>query len=675
MGRYTDFIVNEIDTAGQPVHLTSLEVPRRQVDEPAKTEAPAEAQSSQNGEDAPKVEPADAPEEAKEVSTEDIKSLEEIFGAKTTQDIVELYNELRKNPDRKRRNFSKVESAQIDDKDARTQAHQTVRRIFNSNLETVTGDNNNIVVAAVTARSKNNKAQWNRNAGTGRAHGKLGWDELGGEYVHFTLYKENKDTMEVCYFLASQTRQHVKSFQFAGTKDRRAATSQRVSAFRVQPERLRGLNKTLRNAKIGDFKYEKHALALGELDGNEFVITLRDCHFPGEDGLDSKSRLELGKGIVAAAVEGLNKHGFINYYGLQRFGSFATGTDEIGMKLLQESLKDAAELILSYSPEILAAAHDDSEDTKISSDDRKRALAMHKWAETGNSSEALAMLPRRFSAESNLIKHLGVVRNGKKINQNDYQGAFLTVPRTLRLMYVHAYQSLVWNAAASKRMELYGRQVVEGDLVIVQNKARGAQQSLDETGDVILQPAANDKAADDSEHTQVRALSAAEAAAGAHSLADVVLPLPGFDVIYPPNAIGEFYKTFMASVEGGGLDPHDMRRRWKDTSLSGDYRRLVERPRADVGWELRAYAGADEQLVETDLERLQAKSGKKDNGAAGAEEMEVDAQETNAPAKDRLAVILRLRLGSSTYATLALRELMKEGGVKTYKADFGPGRE
>jgi tRNA pseudouridine13 synthase len=35
-----------------------------------------------------------------------------------------------------------------------------------------------------------------------------------------------------------------------------------------------------------------------------------------------------------------------------------------------------------------------------------------------------------------------------------------------------------------------------------------------------------------------------------------------------------------------------------------------------------------------------------------------------------IAVILRLKLGASQYATMALRELLKAGGLKSYKADF-----
>lgn len=43
----------------------------------------------------------------------------------------------------------------------------------------------------------------------------------------------------------------------------------------------------------------------------------------------------------------------------------------------------------------------------------------------------------------------------------------MRIPHGLRTMYVHAYQSYLWNAATSERCLKYGTdRVVEGDLVL-----------------------------------------------------------------------------------------------------------------------------------------------------------------------------------------------------------------
>jgi tRNA pseudouridine13 synthase len=43
---------------------------------------------------------------------------------------------------------------------------------------------------------------------------------------------------------------------------------------------------------------------------------------------------------------------------------------------------------------------------------------------------------------------------------------FLQVARNTRLMYVHAYQSYIWNTVVTHRVKKHGLQVVCGDLVI-----------------------------------------------------------------------------------------------------------------------------------------------------------------------------------------------------------------
>jgi len=627
--------------------------------------------------------------------------LKNIFDEKTTADICNLYAKSIARPERKTRDHGSLQSEVIGDKQMRTDAHINVRRIFSGRVDTMTNDDNTIAIkiAAAVNNHPNARALPGSKGKNNRPKGKVGWDELGGEHLHFTLYKENKDTMEVLYWIASQLKLHVKNFQFAGTKDRRGVTVQRVSAYRIAADRLQGVNPTLRQARLGGFKYMPQGLDLGDLYGNEFTITLRECTFPGQQG-DAAAQLELAKKIVGDAVSQFQERGFINYYGLQRFGTFAISTDTIGRKMLRGDLESAVEDILSFSPEALAAADNpDQASTKISHDDIARAEALHIWKTTKKSGAALDKLPRRFQAENALIRHLGWVdrKSGDLLRAKDWQGALQNIPRNLRLMYVHAYQSLVWNTVAGRRYELYGNKVVAGDLVLVhEHKDKEAykqedEETIDDAGEIIVRPAAHDTATSlEDKFERARALTPEEAASGKYTIFDLVLPLPGFDVMYPSNELGAFYTEYMGSEVGGKLNPRDMRRKWKDVSLSGSYRKLMAKPQG-LDWEVKPYFQDDEQLIQTDLDKLIAKAKEEGNADAlgGAEallgsdkslEKSLDdkTQEDTKMAdgteeQQKLAVVIKMQLGSSQYATMALRELTK-GGVTAFRPDFQGGR-
>lgn len=489
--------------------------------------------------------------------------------------------------------------------------------------------------------------------------------------------------MEVVGFLGSKLNCGSKGFGFAGTKDRRACTAQRVCVKRQTADRMLGFNRVLYNAALGDFEYRSNDLKLGDLKGNEFTITLRNCHFENETG-DVAQRLELANGVVGKAIQDFSDKGFINYYGLQRFGSFAASTDAIGRKMLQDNLQGAVEDLLAYSEVALAAADgtDTTSNVLVSQDDRNRAKALHLWKTEGNGNAALDLLPRKFTAERNIIQHLSSrnSKNGRHDRRTDWQGALMTIPRTLRLMYVHAYQSLVWNVVAGQRWTTHGSTVIEGDLVLVnehRDKEASAQRTqrdgLDQDGEAIINPTGSEDAnAAHADFERARPLSAAEASSGKYTIWDIVLPQPGFDVEYPRNTIGTFYKTFMASDKGGGLNPHNMRRQWREVSLSGGYRKFLARPLQPLGFEVHRYTQEDEQFVETDLQRL--KLGRdvreKKGGGGGGGDGDTEMEE----GEEKIAVVLKLQLASSQYATMALRELMKAGGVKAYKPEYMGGR-
>lgn len=656
MQRYTDFLVNEILPSGEVLHLKSIAAPPSKGDKSASatTEQPAQTETKPDETKKDDANKDEAKEPEFQLSGEDRILLESYFGTSNTKKIVTLHRNGLSQPRRRPADFGKVPTIVVTDRDHRIQIHQAIRRIFNSQLESST-DNEGVMVISV-APNRNNRNDGNQDRGQ-RGH-RINWDELGGSYLHFTIYKENKDTMETISWLSRQLKMNPKHFQFAGTKDRRGVTVQRASAQRLQADRLAKLNPNLWNAELGDFEYCPQGLELGDLNGNEFVITLRECEIPGVDLKDPENAVKKTTEIVGTALRDLRERGYFNYYGLQRFGTFATRTDSVGVKMLQGDFKAACDAILHFSPHVLAAAQAGEESTaKISSDDRARAEAIHIFQTTDRVNDALAKMPRKFAAEDRLIRHLGRARN-------DYLGALQVIPRNLRLMYVHAYQSLVWNYAAGERWRLYGDKVVEGDLVIVHEHRdkevegeKEAEDIVDADGEVVVLPKAEDSAhASEDMFTRARALTAEEASSGKYSIFDIVLPLPGFDILYPANQMTDFYKNFMGSEQGGGLDPFNMRRKWKDLSLSGSYRKLLSRMGPDYSFDVKLYSNEDQKFVQTDVE------------VAKGETKEETPQEG-----DKLAVILKFQLGTSQYATMALRELMR-GNAKTYVPDFSGGR-
>lgn len=64
-------------------------------------------------------------------------------------------------------------------------------------------------------------------------------------------------------------------FNVAGTKDRRAITTQLVSISKVSKNKLRQIKPKLRDIWINGLHYSNKKLQLGSLWGNHFEIALR----------------------------------------------------------------------------------------------------------------------------------------------------------------------------------------------------------------------------------------------------------------------------------------------------------------------------------------------------------------------------------------------------------------
>jgi hypothetical protein len=170
-------------------------------------------------------------------------------------------------------------------------------------------------------------------------------------------------------------------------------------------------------------------------------------------------------------------------------------------------------------------------------------------------------------------------------------------------MYVHAWQSYIWNRILSERVKLFGaKEPVEGDLVYADEGEEEEAPVAEDGEDVVVEaetrmspsppsssrlsnpvflsaevPAVADASSSStaanpqlahfiatSKVRKVRALTAADIASKKYSVYDVVLPMPGFAVTYPAGQLGELYKRVMKE---DGIDADDMWRKQKEYSL------------------------------------------------------------------------------------------------------------
>lgn len=597
--RYSDFQVNEIDRKGNVVHLTDEGVDLGRSKKERRIEQRLNDRADLHDKTPEEVEAIKKQKEEEEtkkydLSPENKAKLLELITAEELQQVEDLFT-----------NEGKIETkTTFDDKTVRTQLHQLVRLAFQGKIETLTTPENafKMSLAKGSTQRRNNN---NHVDETGTVNYGLGAFK---NYLHFTVYKENRETMEVALTITKFLRIPHRSVSYAGTKDRRGITCQRFCIHRGKVARVTALNKALRGAVLGLFAYENHSLDLGDLNGNEFVIAIRDAK--------SFSEAEDLESVVERSFKSLQEHGYINYYGLQRFGTFSISTHVLGIHLLKDVWKGAVELLLAEQDRVVPDLVE----------------ARRVWAETGNAAEALKLMPRRCSAEHNVLTALAKEKG--EYSKNSYFQAIMQIPRNLRLIYVHAYQSYVWNLVASKRFEIFGLNVVEGDLVMVEAK-RTAIVSEIVDGEEFREDVAV------KEFDKVRPLTKEDIESGKYSIYDVVLPSPGYDVVYPTNPVlMEVYETSMAK---DGLDPHSMTRKVKEFSLAGSYRAVMGRPTL-LSYKIVKYNESTDPLIHTDLEILREQK-----------ERFADSD----PNGEKSAVILQMTLGVSSYATMALREFMK----------------
>ena len=259
--------------------------------------------------------------------------------------------------------------------------------------------------------------------------------EKEGRFTIVDVTSTNWETNRLVRLLARSMNISRERIGFAGTKDKRAVTTQLMS-FECPRENIDKVD--FKDLKFSNIYTSNRGIRIGDLIGNSFEIRVRGLTADIKDVPD----------IIEETAKVIRETGgFPNYFGVQRFGVSRPITHLVGEAIVRGDLKKAVELYLSHPS--------DNEGEEIRDIRRRLAHA------DGDYSSILPDMPKTMGFEKVMAEHLA-----KK--PEDYRGAIAEMPSNLQMMFTHAYQSYLFNVMLSDRMEhdLPLNAPVVGDIVI-----------------------------------------------------------------------------------------------------------------------------------------------------------------------------------------------------------------
>ncbi|MBD3406003.1 MAG: tRNA pseudouridine(13) synthase TruD [Candidatus Lokiarchaeota archaeon] len=312
-------------------------------------------------------------------------------------------------------------------------------------------------------------------------------------FVRFIMQKSGLSTMDVAHILASELNIPRHLINYAGLKDKRAVTAQFMSIPASSAEMLPKCR--LSRILIREMEYTHHPVNIGDLWGNRFKIHFREIDSPIEEAMEHASSLSTTP--------------LLNYFGVQRFGVTRPFTHRVGKALINRDYEKAVMIMLTetskYEPVELTETR-----TKLAEDFTP-------------SEELLDVFPKSQRYERRIIKHL--IKH-----PNDFKRAILKIPPRILTIFIHAYQSYLFNRLISQRArnEMPLEFPIVGDFLIRLDTTHSGRDSwifvterkLESCMDLI--------------------------ASGEYGLA---MPIPGYATKTPPSEQTDMLKTLLKSEQ------------------------------------------------------------------------------------------------------------------------------
>jgi len=253
-----------------------------------------------------------------------------------------------------------------------------------------------------------------------------------GRFLIAEVSCKNWETNTLIRALADRLHVSQRRISFAGTKDKRSLSTQLMSFENISSEHLASLS--LNDVCIQNAYRSPIPTRIGDLRGNRFEITVRNI-----DPIVTSEHVK----TIASHVEAVE--GFPNFYGIQRFGVIRPITHTVGKYIVHNDFEHA---VMTY---IAHPLQGESEETY-----RLR----ENLEQTRDYSTAFHSYPDALNFEKALLNKLIQ-------NPTDFVSALKELPKNLLMMFVHAYQSYLFNRVLSERIRrnIPIHQAILGDVI------------------------------------------------------------------------------------------------------------------------------------------------------------------------------------------------------------------
>ena len=243
---------------------------------------------------------------------------------------------------------------------------------------------------------------------------------------------KNWETHRLVRELSKRLKISQKRISFAGTKDKRACSTQLMSFHNVSKDELSSVN--IRDVSVKDMYHSDKPIRIGSLLGNRFEIIVRNI-----DKKTGKDQIE------AIALKITENGGFPNFYGIQRFGIIRPITHIVGKHLVHGDLESA---VMEYVA------------NPIKGEDEKTYQLRKELQQTHDFSKALQSYTTVLSFEKAILNRLVV-------DPKDFAGALQELQKNLLMMFINAYQSYIFNKIISERIrrKIPIHQAIVGDVI------------------------------------------------------------------------------------------------------------------------------------------------------------------------------------------------------------------